>query len=136
MQLIAVVLGAPTSAKRFSSAKALLDYGFANYKITKLIDEGEEVCEADVENGTEQTVRVTAAESKTVLTEKSESSEAERVVYLNEGIKAPISKGDKLGTAEFIINGATVESTDLLAAEDVLQKSIAGIMRDIVIGFI
>ena len=33
MQLIAVVLGAPTSAERFSDAKSLLDYGFANYAL-------------------------------------------------------------------------------------------------------
>ena len=31
MQLIAVVLGAPTSKERFADATALLDFGFANY---------------------------------------------------------------------------------------------------------
>lgn len=34
MQLIAVVLGAPTSAERFASRNHFIDYGFANYAVT------------------------------------------------------------------------------------------------------
>ena len=34
MQLIAVVLGAPTSKERFAAASNLLNYGFANYGVT------------------------------------------------------------------------------------------------------
>ncbi|MGN0148794.1 MAG: D-alanyl-D-alanine carboxypeptidase family protein, partial [Clostridia bacterium] len=33
MQLVGVVLGAPTSAERFASAKTLLDYGFSHYNV-------------------------------------------------------------------------------------------------------
>ena len=33
MQLIAVIIAAPTTADRFSSASAMLDYGFANYEV-------------------------------------------------------------------------------------------------------
>ena len=33
MELIAVVLGSPTSADRFETAKALLNYGFAGYSL-------------------------------------------------------------------------------------------------------
>ena len=65
MQLIAVVLGSPTSDKRFSSARALLDYGFANYKIRKLISEGEELCDVDIVNGVDETIKGIAKESKT-----------------------------------------------------------------------
>ena len=35
LQLIAVVLGAPTSNDRFNDARTLLDYGFANYDVEK-----------------------------------------------------------------------------------------------------
>ena len=33
MELIAVILGAPTSNDRFEGAKALLNYGFATYAL-------------------------------------------------------------------------------------------------------
>ena len=49
MQLIAVVLGAPTSAERFASAKSLLDYGFANYAVNTQITAGDEVQKIAVE---------------------------------------------------------------------------------------
>ncbi len=135
MQLIAVVLGAPTSDKRFSSARALLDYGFANYGIKALVSEGEEVSQADVINGIKNTVGAVAAESKSLLVSKAEAKEPERIVYLNEDITAPIAKGDVLGTIEFVYDGATVESVNLVAAEDVPKKGIGMIIRDIVTGF-
>ena len=47
MQLIAVVLGAPTSAERFASAKSLLDYGFANYAVNTQITAGDEEIKID-----------------------------------------------------------------------------------------
>ena len=36
MELIAVVMKSPTSAQRFEDAKALLDYGFANYTLVRV----------------------------------------------------------------------------------------------------
>ena len=36
MELIAVVMKSPTSAQRFEDAKALLDYGFANYTLARV----------------------------------------------------------------------------------------------------
>lgn len=136
MQLIAVVLGAPTTAKRFSSAKALLDYGFANYRINRLVSEGEEICEADVINGISDKVKVLAQEEKTLLTAKSGGGEAERVVYLNEGITAPVAGGDVLGTVQFLNGNDVIAETKLVAAEDVPKKGLGMIMRDLLLGFI
>ena len=39
MELIAVVLKAPTSTQRFESAKALLNYGFASYTLVEAVPE-------------------------------------------------------------------------------------------------
>ena len=36
MELIAVVMRAPTTAQRFEDAKALLDYGFAHYALASV----------------------------------------------------------------------------------------------------
>ncbi|MGM9935727.1 MAG: D-alanyl-D-alanine carboxypeptidase family protein, partial [Candidatus Ornithomonoglobus sp.] len=135
MELIAVVLGAPTSDKRFSSARALLDYGFANYGIKVLISEGEEAAQADVINGTSASVKAVAAENKSLLMSKAEAKEPERIIYLNDNITAPIAKGDVLGTADFVCDGTTLESVNLVAAEDVPKKGIGMIIRDIVTGF-
>ena len=129
MQLIAVVLGAPTSAKRFSSAKALLDYGFANYKKEAVTTEGEIIGEAEVKKGIEKSVGYYAKESFSVLKQKSDTAQTEYEVMLDEPIYAPITKGDKLG----VVHIKTPEgdhSIDLLAANDINRKGINLILSD------
>ena len=41
LRLVAVVLGAPTSQKRFDDARAMLDYGFSSYSRVLVLKEGE-----------------------------------------------------------------------------------------------
>lgn len=129
MQLIAVVLGAPTSAKRFSSAKALLDYGFANYKKEAVTTEGEIIGEAEVKKGIEKSVGYYAKESFSVLKQKSDTAQTEYEVMLDEPIYAPITKGDKLGVVQ-IKTPEGEHSIDLLAANDINRKGINLILSD------
>lgn len=136
MQLIAVVLGAPTSAKRFSSAKALLDYGFANYRIVTLTTAGEEFCEAALRNGENETVKAVSSEDKTVLFNKSEYTEPEKRVFLKEDISAPISAGDELGEVEFVCGEKVIERVKLVSPTDIGKKSIGAVIKDIAMGFI
>lgn len=136
MELIAVVLGSPTSAKRFSSAKALLDYGFANYRLTTLSSEGETVCDAEVANSVNKTVAGTAAETKTLLESKTEQGEIEKRVYIDDGLSAPVKAGERIGTMEFVRNEKVLGSTEIVAAADAEKKSIIMIMRDIVTGYL
>lgn len=135
MQLIAVVLGAPTSDKRFSSAKALLDYGFANYKINHLVSAKEEICDADIINGTEDTVKAIAKEAKSALAEKNNNKDIKRRVFVNDDIKAPVNKGDVLGYVEFVSDGKVIDKVDIISKNDVKKKGIGQIIKDIVVGF-
>lgn len=135
MQLIAVVLGAPTSDKRFSSAKALLDYGFANYKINHLVSAKEEICDADIINGTEDTVKAIAKETKSALAEKNNNKDIKRRVFVNDDIKAPVNKGDVLGYVEFVSDGKIIDKVDIISKNDVKKKGIGQIIKDIVVGF-
>lgn len=136
MQLIGVVLGAPTSDKRFESAKSLLDYGFANYGIKQLAEEGEEIADAPISGGTAETVKAVTAEGKSVLLKKSDGTEPERRVYINENITAPVKAGDTIGELQFADGEDIIEKTELKAAADVPKKGIGKIMRDIALGFI
>lgn len=135
MQLIAVVLGAPTSDKRFSSARALLDYGFANYKINNLVDKKEKICDANIINGTEDTVSGIAKEDKFILCEKNNNKEITRRVFLDDDIKAPIKKGTVLGYTEFVHDGEIIDKVDIISEKEVKKKGIGRIIKDIVVGF-
>ena len=135
MQLIAVILGAPTSDKRFSSAKALLDYGFANYKINHLVKNKEVICDADIINGTEETVKAIAKEDKFALSEKNNNKEIKRRVFTDNDIKAPIKKGEVLGYVEFVSGGKVIDKVEIVSKNAVKKKGITRIMSDIVKGF-
>ena len=136
MQLIAVVLGSPTSAKRFSSAKALLDYGFASYRINRLTQRDEEISECDVINGTRNTVKAVAKEEKCLLEEKNNTQEIEKRVYMDNDITAPVKKGDVIGRLDFVTGEKVLDKVELVAAEDVTKKNIFMIIRDITESFL
>ncbi len=136
MQLIAVVLGSPTSEKRFSSAKALLDYGFANYKVQKLIGEKEKVSNASVINGVYDTTYAIAHEDKWRLSEKNNTKDIKQRVIINEKIIAPINAGDEIGLVEFCIDGNVIEKVKLFASNDVAKKSYGQILKELIAGFI
>ena len=54
MQLIAVVLGAKTSEQRFSAATALLDSGFADYRLVTLLADPKKITQITVKNGVQK----------------------------------------------------------------------------------
>ena len=129
MQLIAVVLGAPTSAKRFSSAKALLDYGFANYKVQNIVTAGAELKRIPVHKGVSTEVSACAAEDYSMLRKKSDNAEITTEVVCDEFLNAPIAAGDRIGSV-IISDGVNQKEMDLLAAEDVNRKSIADMVTE------
>lgn len=135
MQLIAVVLGAPTSTERFASARTLLDYGFANYAVTRFCTAGETVAEADVINGVSPVVKAITREEKAIVGAKADAGEVERQVRLNE-ITAPVNAGDVIGALDFVRGGDVIESVDLVAAEDIAKKNILRIMIDLLSGLL
>ena len=128
MQLIAVVLGAPTSAKRFDSARTLLDYGFANYGIKKLAEKGEEISRETIMKGEKESFSAVAEEGLSELVKKTDGSECEKQIEIDHDITAPIHVGDRVGTIRFVRNGEEVGSVAVVSAEDVEKRGIRAIM--------
>ena len=130
MQLIAVVLGAPTSAKRFSSATAMLDYGFANYTVNTLVTAGEEIDKVHVEKGVETEVGVVAGDTFSTLVEKGKEENITKDIILDEGITAPLTAGQKVGIIRISRDGEVIQEIDINTANAVNKKGIGLIVRD------
>ena len=130
MQLIAVVLGAPTSAERFSSAKSLLDYGFANYAVNTQVTAGDEIDRVHVEKGVDNEVSVVAADTYSTLVKKGQEDNVTKEIILDEQITAPLEAGEKLGTMKISRDGETLAEIDLNAANEVEKKGIGLIVKD------
>jgi len=124
MQLIAVIMAAPTSDERFAGAKKLLDYGFATYSVYKIPQEIFEPVK--VTGGVNMTVNATH-ETESFLINKGKEKNIEKQIQLSESVAAPIEKGDKIGIINYMIDGKTVKSINITAAESIKRISFWGI---------
>ncbi len=133
MQLIAVVMAAPTSNERFSDAAALLDYGFANYRLSKIANVEEVLGYVPVLKGTNESVAVACCEPLAVLVNRGRQNEVTNKIELFENLQAPVKKGDKAGVVKFYLDKEFIGEIPLVATEDVERKtfiqSLSGILK-------
>ena len=121
MELIAVVLKAPTSAERFEDAKTLLNYGFAVYTLRDIEPESP-LAPVPVRLGAESTVTPLLAEA-TLLLKKDDLSALTQSVSLADGLDAPVAAGQQIGTLTLSANGAVLREVPILAAAAVEKLS-------------
>ena len=119
MELIAVVLKAPTSDERFEDAKALLNYGFANYALLTVTPDAA-LAPLPVTLGERATVQPVLTRDNTLLLDKARAGSLTQTLDLPESVSAPVTKGDTLGELKLTdADGVTVASLPILAGEDV-----------------
>ena len=116
MELVAVVMGAKTSAERFSACKSLLDYGFSTYA---LVTPQVEQMSVPVKLGTGDSVIAEPAEDPTLLMEKAQKNMVTTEIQLDESVNAPVSKGQKLGTLTVKAGEYVLKQIPLVAKEGV-----------------
>ena len=118
LELIAVVMHCDTSANRFESAKALLDYGFANYCLVST-EPPEPLPAVPVVLGVHDTVQAVLSDETPILAEKGVLSGVEKTVEMASSVSAPVEAGQKLGTMVIRANGQPLGQVDIVAAEAV-----------------
>ncbi len=123
MQLIAVVLAAPSSAERFASASKLLDYGFANYSVVNAAEKIGKFEPMPVIGGKIETVTPKADPNVSFIVKKGNQEKVDVATVLDEPLKAPLTKGQKIGTSTLTINGEKVAVCDILASEEIPRMS-------------
>lgn len=126
MDLIAVVMGAPSSKERFADATKLLDYGFANYAISKSLVSEDELPNVPVAKGRQDSVKVGLSQDFNMLLEKSKMNSIEKNITLPESVSAPIHENDKIGEVEFFIDGASIGKSDIVAKTSVESLGLFG----------
>ncbi len=122
MELIAVVMHCASSTDRFESAKALLDYGFANYCLTSPLPE-EPIGSVPVTLGVQDRITPVPAEDTPLLLDKSLQSGLTRTVTLDENVCAPVEAGQTLGKLVVQSGGTVLAEIALVAPEPVARLS-------------
>jgi len=128
MELIAVVLKAPTGTQRFESAKVLLNYGFAAYALTD-IQPPEPLSPIPVSLGDTDSVTVRMEGEKTLLAAKEKIGSLEIQVEMEESLSAPVEQGQEVGCLTVVSGGETLARVPLVADRAVARLSYWQILQ-------
>ena len=121
MELIAVVMGADTSANRNAACKQLLDYGFANYAVIQPeLTEPEPVA---VKLGRQNTVEAVLGSREGMLVDKGQKGNVTMELSMDGPVTAPVSRGQRLGTLTVKTGEQVLQEVPLVAAEAVERMS-------------
>lgn len=122
LKLVSVVLGADTSDDRFNKSTQLLDYGFANYKVERfVIDEGM-LTPVKIKNGVIKEITPIADNTGEIMVLKN-SSDFVYEYSVSQEVKAPVNKGDELGTITVKCDGECVSTIRLISDKTVEKIS-------------
>ena len=121
-RLIGIILGAQTHEDRLNKTRELLEYGKNNFIKLKLTDISEAVDKVYISNSKSGKVNVyPASEFNKII--KTQDIVTTKVTY-NETVKAPLSKGEKIGTISIFVNGEEIGQVDATVNENIEKANI------------
>lgn len=130
MELIAVVMKAPTTAQRFQDASSLLDYGFANYALITPQPESP-LAPVDVLLGRSKTVQPQLQRECRLLVEKAQADQITTRVDLARDVQAPVDPGQTLGEFQVYVGNELRDSVPIVAAQGVDRLSVPGLFSQL-----
>ncbi|HWS29865.1 MAG TPA: D-alanyl-D-alanine carboxypeptidase family protein [Clostridia bacterium] len=102
MQLVGVVLNCPDT---FNAAMNILNYGFSHYEMKRAVAAGDVIARARVLGGKKNVLELVVNEDIMIPVEKGSNPVLRSRIAIDEGIRAPIRAGDKLGVLELYDEG-------------------------------
>ena len=114
MELIAVILKAPTSAQRFAGAQALLNYGFASYGLAEIQTPGD-LSPIPVRLGAEKAVTARLEGETALLAAKEKLGALETELAMETELSAPVAEGQEVGRLTVTSGGETLAEFPLVA---------------------
>ena len=136
LSLIAVIMKAPSTKVRFAEAQKLLDYGFNNFSFKQFGEQGDTVKTLEVTKGVNSTVDVIFEKDAGILLEKGKSTNVEQIINLDDNVFAPITAGQKIGEANFVLDSETLASVNLVAKNSVEKINLFTMTKTIVYDWI
>lgn len=116
MELIAVVMKAPSSAHRFDDAKALLDYGFSAWSLVSVYPDAP-LAPIPVLLGTVDQIQPQLARDCRLLVRKGQEGAVTTRLTLAQDLEAPVEPGQTVGELEVSVDGQVRDTVPILAAQ-------------------
>ena len=120
MELVAVVMGGENSNERFTGAKKLLDYGFANWSFVSLTPDLNNVGKIPISKGMEGFITTDSGGGAIdLLLPKGKQDEITQTIEIKENIEAPVTAGDVIGSVKFLSDGKQLGELPIYSANTV-----------------
>lgn len=124
MRLIAVAMKEPDSKTRNAEVTSMLDYGFAQYSTETVLSTDSVLDKVLVDKGKKEYVEIVPTENITFLNKKLENAKnANYEIKLND-LKAPLKKGDVVGTLIVKFDNNDQREVNITVKEDVDKCNI------------
>ena len=128
LELITVVLGAGQTkdglSQRYLDTLSLFDYGYNTYTLKEITSSGRVVQTLNVKNATRNTKKLDAVVENDIYALMKQADKDSTVlpeIKLNDNLKAPIKKGEIIGSVTYTVEG--IEYTENLLANSDVKKS-------------
>lgn len=123
-RLMMVLAGAPTTEVRDVTARALLEWGFANFKARRLLVGNSVIGEAQVQDGERRSVVLITGEDMTVAVPKGvEPGSLDYTLSYRGPVAAPIAAGQSIAMLTIAHRGKVLLQTPLLARDSVAEAN-------------
>lgn len=129
-ELIAVVMAAPNPKTRFQEVMKMLDWGFANFEVKKIVSQGEDMGNIMTEKGEKESVKIICENDINILVPKGEG-EIKKDTQIYESLKAPFEKGKKAGEIVVYVNGEEKGRSNIVASEGCEKISLVKMIEKI-----
>lgn len=136
MELVAVIMAADTKENRMADATALLNYGFANYRVIAPDVEGK-IPAVPVRLGQSDSVQGQLGDADaSLLLEKEQVGTIEQKIEMASELRAPVEQGQTIGTLTLESNGEILLTVPIVAQERVEALSIGQIYQTLLHGLL
>ncbi|KHF40254.1 D-alanyl-D-alanine carboxypeptidase family protein [Halalkalibacter okhensis] len=124
MRVITVIMGAPSPKERNAQITSMLDYAFSQFQAHKLYDREHVLADVEVSKGDKDQIPVVTSESVSILTKRGvKIDDVTERLEIEANLRAPIKKGDVIGTLFIEKEGEILSETPLVAGDDVIEAS-------------
>ena len=135
-ELVALILHAEGKVEgvsaRYADTKKLLDYGYENYEIVKVLEKDEVVEQVNIktENGSKEKLNLVLAEDVMILSSKNKKIDVKKGKVKLDEITLPVDKGEILGTVQYVINNETFRENVVAEKSIPIKENVSKIILE------
>ncbi|ALP40238.1 D-alanyl-D-alanine carboxypeptidase family protein [Aeromonas schubertii] len=124
MRLISVVMGTASERVRAEESKKLLTYGFRFFQTLTPYKAGTELVTQKIWMGDKSTVKLGVDKDVAVTITRGQSDKLKADFQLDSELKAPLSKGQRVGTVFLKLGDKEIAQVPLVALEEVQEGNL------------